>query len=190
MTVSESSAAASRLCAQCGLCCNGVLFHTVQLQPADSAKELSALGLKLKRKQGDQFILQPCPALQNRQCSIYTSRPERCRLFACRQLKRFAEGDITEKMALGTIREARRRVDEINELLLQTGKTNLKRPLSKRCEKAMAEPLTAAADPLAVRLQDRLTQALQELDALLDDEFRIPPDRGAATPEAESVGPG
>ena len=81
MSPPEATSAAARLCAQCGLCCNGVMFHTVQLQPGDSAKELAALGLKLKRKQGRHFILQPCPAFQNSQCSIYAARPERCGRF-------------------------------------------------------------------------------------------------------------
>ena len=31
------SSAASRLCTACGMCCNGVMFHTVRLQPRDLA---------------------------------------------------------------------------------------------------------------------------------------------------------
>ena len=100
----EKSTAASRLCTECGLCCNGVMFHTVKLQPADSAKELAALGLKLKRKKGNHYILQPCPAFCGSHCSIYESRPERCRLFECRQLKSVAAGEITEDAALDRIR--------------------------------------------------------------------------------------
>ena len=53
MSADEISAAAAHLCAACGLCCNGVMFHTVKLQPNDSAPALAALGLKLKRKQAD-----------------------------------------------------------------------------------------------------------------------------------------
>lgn len=175
MNRSETSSLAARLCAECGLCCNGVLFHTVELQRSDSAKDLAALGLKLKRKQGHNFILQPCPAFQHQQCSIYGARPERCRLFECRQLKRLAAGEITEAMALAKIQEARRRVDEINELLSQAGKTNFKRPLSKRCEQAMAEPVTPGSDPATVALYGRLTQAMRELSALLDDDLRVGP---------------
>jgi len=175
MNTPLTPAPASRLCAQCGLCCNGVMFHAVQLQPGDSAKELAALGLKLKRRQGRHFILQPCPAFRDLQCSIYAARPERCRLFECRQLKRLAAGEITEAQALETIHTARRRVERVNELLQQAGKTNLKRPLSKRCEKALAEPLLPASDPEAVALQRRLTQAMQELNVLLNDHFRIVP---------------
>ena len=180
----EAPAAAARLCAQCGLCCNGVMFHTVQLQLGDSAKELAAQGLKLKRKQGRHFILQPCPAFRNSQCSIYAAQPERCRLFECQQLKRIAVGEITEALALEKIHEARRRVEQLNELLQRAGRTNLNRPLSKRCEKAMAEPLDPAAQE-AVTLRSQLTQAMQELNALLNDDFRIVP--GVVSAAAESA---
>ncbi len=172
---SSAASAAARLCAACGLCCNGVMFHTVQLKPGDSARDLAALGMKLKRKQGHHYILQPCPAFRGAQCSIYAARPERCRLFECRQMQRVATGEITEALALENIRSARQLVAEIDELLHQAGGTNLKRPLSKRCEKAAAEPLGAFDDPATVMLRQRITQAKQELDALLNRDFRIVP---------------
>lgn len=170
MTPTETRAAASRLCGQCGLCCNGVMFHTVNLQPTDSAKALTALGVKLKRKRGRQLILQPCPAYRGAQCSIYLSRPERCRLFECRQLKRVVAGEITEAKALERIGEAKDQVSKLNELLTRAGETNIKRALSKRCEKVAAEP---ASDRPAAELQSRLMRAMKRLDVLLDQEFRL-----------------
>ena len=171
----ESPSAASRLCAACGLCCNGVMFHTVRLQPGDSANELAALGLKLKRKKRQQYILQPCPAWRESRCSIYEQRPERCRLFECQQLKRVAAREITESAALEKIRDVQRRVEHVNELLQRAGGTNAKKPLSKRCEKIMAEPFDDSSEPAAVELRAALTQAMQELDAILDQDFRIAP---------------
>lgn len=173
MNTPEALPAAARLCTQCGLCCNGVMFHTVKLQPRDSAKALAALGLKLKRKHGHHFILQPCPAFQNSQCSLYAARPERCRVFECRQLKRLAAGEITEAMAAAKIQEALRRVAHLNDLLARAENTNLKRPLAKRCESALAEPIDPAGDPAAWALRSQLQQASRELDALLDQDFRI-----------------
>ena len=170
-----ADSAAARLCSACGLCCNGVLFHTVKMQPGDSPKALAALGLKLKRKSGGQYLLQPCPAFCGTHCSIYAARPERCRVFECRQLKGVAAGEISEAAALERIREARRRVAELEDLLHKSGRTNPKRPLSKRCEKATAEPVTAASEPAATELRERLTHAMRELDSMLDREFRIQP---------------
>jgi Fe-S-cluster containining protein len=170
----ELSSVAARLCSQCGMCCNGVMFHRVRLQPADSPKDLAALGLKLKRKRGQHYLLQPCLAFQGTHCSIYASRPERCRLFKCRQLRRVNAGEITEAMALEKIREAKRRVGELSDFLDQAGETmDAKKPLMKRCEKILAVPLDTGANDEASEFQKRLTQAMQELDKMLDEEFRV-----------------
>ena len=160
------------------MCCNGVMFHTVRMQPGDSAKDLAALGLKLKRKKGENYILQPCPQYQCAQCAIYAARPERCRLFECRQLRRIATGESTEATARGKIHEAKRRVAEVEEWLQRSGRTDVKRPLAKRCEKIMAEPLDLSSDPETVALRSQLTLAMRELEALLDQEFRPPRARG------------
>ena len=181
MTPQENSSAASRLCSACGMCCNGVMFHTVRLQPSDSAKDLAALGLRLKRKKGGNYILQPCPAFRESHCSIYAARPERCRLFECRQLKRVSAGECTEALALERIQEAQRRVAEVSHLLERAGGASIKKPLSKRCEKVMAEPLDLSSDPAAIELRNHLTRAMRELDAFLDQEFRLPPGNAVST---------
>ncbi len=175
MSTPDFSAAASRLCASCGMCCNGVMFHYVRLQPADSPKALAALGLKLKRKRRQDCILQPCPAYRDACCSIYEERPTRCRVFECRQLQQVATATITEAEAQEKISEAVSLVAEVESLLRQSGGTNLKHPLSKRFETAMAEPLDLSSDDAAVRTRDGLSQAMQKLDALLDQDFRITP---------------
>jgi len=162
------------------------MFHTVRLKPADSPKDLAALGLKLKRKQGQRYILQPCPAFRESRCSIYAARPERCRLFECRQLQRMAAGEITEAMALEKIREVQRRVTEMNELLQRAGGTNVKRPLSKRVEKVMAEPVSEFTDPATLELRNRLTHARQELSEMLNEHFRITPDRAGEESGSET----
>jgi Fe-S-cluster containining protein len=152
------------------------MFHRVRLQPSDSPKELAALGLKLKRKRGQHYLLQPCPAFQGTHCSIYASRPERCRLFECQQLRRVNAGEITEAMALEKILEVKRRVGEVTDFLGQAGETtDAKKPLAKRCEKVLAAPLDPAANDKAREFQRRLTLAMQELDTMLDEEFRVDP---------------
>ncbi len=163
--------AASRLCNACGLCCNGVLFHHVRLQPADASQELVALGLRIQRKKGGHLFQQPCPAHCESQCAIYPSRPERCRLFECQQLKRLAAEETTEPAALEKIRDVQQRVARITTLLSQAGTTNEKRPLSKRVEKILAEP---ALDPIAMELHQKLTREMEALDAVLDADFRLP----------------
>lgn len=170
----SAESAASRLCSACGLCCNGVMFHTVRLQPRDSAKELAAIGLKLKRRNKHHDIQQPCPAHRGAQCSIYHQRPERCRLFECRQLQRLAAGEITEAAALAKIQEVQGRVAHLNTLLQQGGGTDPKRPLSKRYEKIMVDLLSDPSQEPRAPLRAELTRMMEELDAILDEEFRLP----------------
>ena len=145
----------------------------MRLQPGDSPKELAALGLKLKRKRGQQCILQPCPAWRESQCSIYAQRPERCRLFECRQLQRVAAGEISEAAALEKIRDVQARVETLHGLLQRAGSTNARRPLARRCEKILAEP---SLDEAGAALREEIARAMRELDALLDRDFRIAPE--------------
>ncbi len=149
------------------------MFHLVQLQPADSLKALAALGLKLKRKHKKVYIQQPCVAYRQSQCSIYLLRPQRCRIFECRQLQRLAAGEISESQAAEKIQTALQQVSHVQTLLAQSGQTNPKRPLSKRYEKITAEPVDHTAGEAAVQLRTELTQVMEELDALLASDFRI-----------------
>ena len=171
MSTPEISSAASRLCAACGMCCNGVLFDIVRLQAGESPKAFAALGLKVKRRPGESHCVQPCAAHRDSQCAIYSARPERCRIFECRQLQRVASGEITEAQALENIGEALQLAVEVNALLLRAGGSNLNRPLTHRCETAMAGP----GDPATAEARRQLARAKEKLDALLAQEFRIDP---------------
>lgn len=164
---------AARLCSACGMCCNGVLFHTVRILPEDSVGELSALGLKLKRKKRERWLQQPCPAHRDSQCSIYLQRPQRCRLFECQQLRRVAMGEIDEAAALAKIQEVRNRVESVEILLAQSGKTDPKRPLRKRYEKICAEPVDTTSTSGELRLRDQLSEEMRALEEILDRDFRV-----------------
>lgn len=173
MTVPPPASAASRLCQACGLCCNGVMFHRVRLQPGDSARELEALGLKLKRKQGQEFLRQPCSAHCEMKCSIYLQRPERCRLFECRQLQRVAAGELTEAAALENIRDVQRRVAQLDGLSRRADGSPRNGPLAKRCEATLAEPFDATTHPHLLGEREALARGVSELEALLDADFRV-----------------
>jgi uncharacterized protein len=170
--MSDAASAASRLCAACGMCCDGTIFHHVRLQAGDSAKALAALGLKLKRKRKHDHILQPCPAHRDRQCSIYHDRPERCRLFECQQLRGVLAGKITEAEAGEKIREALERVGRLLAMFALAGETNSRGPLTVRYEKILAMPLDPASGEKAAALRARLVQEMQEFESLVESEFR------------------
>ncbi len=163
--MTEASAAA-RLCAACGMCCNGVLFHSVLLQPGDSARALTALGLKVKRKKGDVFFHQPCTAHCGSGCTIYDDRPARCRLFQCRQLLAVEAGGVSESTALEKIHEALLLAARINELIDRIAETNPLRSLAQRCANALT---TDEWTPL----HQELDSTMHNLEALLQKEFRV-----------------
>ena len=157
------------------MCCNGVLFEIVLLGANDSAKRLAAAGLKLKHKKRRHYIQQPCPAYQGAQCCIYEERPERCRKFECRQLKGVGKGEITETQALEKIGLALARVSQVEQLFRLAGERNSSRPLIKRYDKIMEQPIDASLDPQAAVLRAELTRVMEELETLLKKEFRSEP---------------
>lgn len=169
----EGSSPASRLCAACGMCCNGVMFYSVNLQPEDSERDLKTLGLRLKVRKKQAFLPQPCPAHRDSACSIYEHRPQRCRLFNCRQLLRIDSGQITEAEAFATIRRARELSDAVRSLLLRAGSTNLKRSLRTRYESALSQPLHPTEEPEAAEIRAELVDRMEELESLLASDFRV-----------------
>ncbi|MEI6278278.1 MAG: YkgJ family cysteine cluster protein [Verrucomicrobiae bacterium] len=160
--------AAMRLCAACGMCCSGVMFHSVRLQPGDSARELAALGLKVKR---GTHIPQPCPAHRGSCCGIYGRRPARCRLFVCRQIRAVAAGSVSEAAALEKIREAMRRVERVRDLFRLAGDAREHKAFATRHEAIFTGPLDPS--PPAARLRADLASAMAGLERILTENFRI-----------------
>jgi Fe-S-cluster containining protein len=171
----SDDAAAGKLegiCGTCGMCCDGVLFHAVELQPGDHPRQLSALGLKLRRKKGVEFFLQPCSAHRadggQCSCAIYQERPMRCRAFDCRQLRGVLAGEISGEDAMAKIREAREKVAMVNCLIDQIGETNPNRGLAHRVANALTLP---PGDECDTR-HEKLEASMKELDQLLQRFFR------------------
>jgi Fe-S-cluster containining protein len=166
MSASEIAEAASRLCTACGLCCNGVLFHIVRLQPSDSVKQLESLGMSVNRKKHEPYFRQPCRFLIDCTCTQYAARPERCRLFECQQLRRLAAGEVLETTSQLCIDEAKRRVAEVERMLLEVGNTDVHLPMLER----YLQVLEADA-PSLQPLIDEMTA----LNAMLNEHFRLEP---------------
>lgn len=172
---------ASDLCLDCGLCCNGVLFDLVMLQPGDHAKALSARGLKIKK--GDRFN-QPCTALCGVLCGIYPHRPARCRLFVCRQIQLVTAGESTLGAAGERIREAKEKVARVEALLETTGSSNPRKPLAHRYATVMGQRMAAVPEKTEAGEEVRdfgepstdsaLVSAMGDLQIFLANNFRVP----------------
>src|SRR5215468_7778756 len=99
------------LCFECGLCCNGVIFADVELQPAE-AQSLKAKvqSLKSSEKNGRTSVTklpQPCAAFDGCRCRVYADRPRYCAEFECLLLKHVNAGRLKWDAALRIIRTAR-----------------------------------------------------------------------------------
>jgi hypothetical protein len=149
------------------------MFYSVNLQPEDSERDLKTLGLRLKTRKKQTFLPQPCPAHRDSTCSIYEHRPQRCRLFNCKQLLRAEAGQIAEAEAMATIHQAKALANSVLNLLLQSGSTNLRRSLRTRYELALAQPLDPETDAYAAGIRFRLIQDMEKLETLLASDFRV-----------------
>jgi hypothetical protein len=157
------------------------LFRDVELQPRDDTSSLAAAGLKLRRfrrqEQGAQIegrrFNQPCTALGcDLKCAVYALRPEHCRGFDCALLQSYRAGAIEEKAAVKTIRQTRKRADQIRRLLEELGQTDRHLPLTRRFQRLQRQivqeglPPEIDAEVAAERFGD-LVAAVGELQLAL-----------------------
>jgi Fe-S-cluster containining protein len=177
-----------QLCLACGLCCNGVLFKDVELQPGDDAEQLKSLGLpirevrRVQRRTGGSLhskaetrnskFPQPCAALcDGNRCRIYAERPARCREFECALFKSVASGEIELAAALKTIRAARQRADHVRRLLRALGDTDEYLALSLRFKRTRRRLEAGGFDDASADTFGELTLAVHALNVLLSNKF-------------------
>ncbi len=175
MNNAEYEAAASRLCAVCGMCCDGTMFQIVRMQPGDAPAELGKLGMKIRCKDGEFLMEQPCAALREMRCTIYEKRPTRCRLFNCQQLGRVESGDATEADAMSLIVQTRRMVDGVRDLLEESGLREDGQALQERYERVTTTPVDLNLEPEMVLVRERLVREMDELKRVLRLEFMLRP---------------
>ena len=143
----SSAQVIGQLCLQCGMCCNGVLFRDVELQPGDDAQKLLGLGMPVKVAKAsttrnpkpetrNHKFNQPCVALgSDCKCRIYAERPSRCRQFECAVLLGVMAGEASAEDALKLIRSTRRKADKVLKLMREMGDTNEAVSVSARWRK-------------------------------------------------------
>ena len=171
----KKSSVVEQLCLSCGLCCNGVIFADVRLQPGDDPEALRGLGVPLKPIRGKdgadgcQKFTQPCAAF-NGSCTVYAQRPAHCRDFECALLKSVAKG-LEPAAAQQIIRTALRRAEKVRKLLRELGDTDEKLSLSKRFRRVKRRMETQRPDDETADRYGELTMAVHELNYLLSDAF-------------------
>ncbi len=179
---------AEGICLACGLCCNGVIFADLKLQPQDDPAQLEALGLPLKQRSAPKEIrmCQPCAALESGRCRIYTKRPQYCREFECLLLKSLKSGRTNRPTALRVIRAAHHRADKVRRLLETLGGMDSQTALATRFRKTRKRMEQADLDEATADIFARLTLAVHDLNLLLSSAFypgalpEVHPSAGAA----------
>jgi Fe-S-cluster containining protein len=165
----------ANLCLECGLCCNGVIFADVELQPI----EFKCLKFKVqipatRRENGQPAVAklpQPCAAFDGCRCRIYAERPTYCRQFECLLLKNVQAGRVERASASRIIRTARERAEKVCVLLRELGDTDEQSALSLRFQRAAKRYEKA---PLSDRKADTyadLTLAVHDLNMLISEAF-------------------
>ena len=160
-----------QLCLHCGLCCNGVIFADVRLQPGDDPDRLRQLGLPLTRSRNRFQFTQPCSALAGCVCSVYPERPAYCRHFECALFKKVKAGTVTTARALRLIRKARARVEKMKCLLRDLGDLDENLALTIRYRRISNRLAASRLDRRNSLLYARLTQMYHQLNLLLARSF-------------------
>lgn len=160
-----------QLCPNCGLCCDSTLFADVELRAGDDAKRLAILGLTLEKKgRGKLAFAQPCACFDGKLCGIYHDRPKRCRAFECGLLKRVEAGELTANVALKKISEAKKRAEQVRELLRSLGQRDEQMALTHRYAAAMSAPVDLSDERNAER-HGELMLAVNDLMSVLQRDF-------------------
>lgn len=178
-----------QLCPACGLCCNGVIFADVQLQPGDNAEKMKSLGLppttsqpasrrqlrSSRRQEAHSSAIakfpQPCAAFDGCRCGIYPDRPKYCRKFECALLKEVDAGRVDSSAALRTIRTARQRAERVRQLLRELGDMDEQLALSKRFQRMQRRMESSVINEEAADVFGQLTLAVHDLNLLLSEAF-------------------
>jgi Fe-S-cluster containining protein len=164
----------SSLCAQCGFCCNGVIFADVHLQSGDDVGRLRKL-LALRERRGSKPGLpgfcQPCSALDGVLCRIYQERPQHCRHFECLLFQKVRENRTGLPAALRTVKTSQRLVERILGLLRDLGDEDEHLPLERRLRRTGKRLERMELDAGRAAAYGRLTLAEHRLNTILQAKF-------------------
>jgi Fe-S-cluster containining protein len=171
------------LCLECGLCCNGVIFVDVELQPTE-VRGLKSYLLRQKHSEGQEIqspasrgkngqakLPQPCPAFDGCRCRIYSERPKYCRQFECLLFKNVQSGRIGRAAAARIVQTAKERGEKVHTLLRELGDTDEHSALSLRFQRAAKRFEKAPLTDDKAEIYADLTLAVHDLNMLIREAF-------------------
>lgn len=90
------------LCISCGLCCSGVIFSYLKVEPAERERP----AVRRLPLHDDGRLDLPCPVFEQR-CTIYDERPQICADYACDVLIALEAGTTTPEEASALVTRTR-----------------------------------------------------------------------------------
>jgi Fe-S-cluster containining protein len=163
------------LCLECGLCCNGVIFADVELQPIEVNNLRSKVHIPVTRAKSGQpgiaKLPQPCAAFDGCRCRIYAERPTYCRQFECLLLKNVRAGRLERAAASRIVRTAKERAEKVRTLLRELGDADEQSALSLRFQRAAKRYEKAPLANGKADIYADLTLAVHDLNMLIRDAF-------------------
>lgn len=151
------------------------MFQIVRMQPGEVPAKLGRMGLKIRCRDGEYYMEQPCSALVEKRCTFYEQRPVRCRLFNCQQLGRLESGETAEDDVMRMIVDTRGMVERVKGLIEQCGLREDGQALVERYERVMFTPVNETLEPELARTREELDETMRKLKLRLNREFRLPP---------------
>jgi len=176
LKVAEDSndSTAESICLKCGLCCNGVIFADVKLQPGEDSTRLRSLGLAVSAPRAANRaprLKQPCSAFDGCRCRIYAERPSHCSSFECLLLRNLKAGRLERAAALRIIGTARDRAEKVRQDLRALGDVDESTALGARFRRTTQRMETLALDEEKSEIYARLTLAVHVLNLLTRSAF-------------------
>lgn len=135
----------SKICMQCGMCCDGTLFTKANVKNREDELLAKSLGLTtFSTSDSKIYFEQPCQ-LFNKTCTIYDKpRPNCCSKFICEPLQKVRTNEITFNDAENQILlalETRRQVMEIASFITDYKNHTLQQLFTEITPKPSAEIL-------------------------------------------------
>jgi len=138
------------LCVGCGMCCDGTMYKSVDVEVGDQLPLLEAEGIALYTEEKFTFFRQPCTAFDTDRCKIYESRPTVCREYRCLLLRRLDAGEANPADAVALVARTTALRDRVRSGLMAFLETAERVPLGELYRRMLSK-LDAASDPEAAR---------------------------------------
>ena len=165
-----SNETSQSLCQDCALCCDGTLFNQVPLELAE-LRALRDLGFDILEVLEQAYFPLPCAKLFESSCSVYAARPNSCRNYRCKVLRRLEQGELDVEQSHALVQKANSLRSTIHQLLPSGSEGSLS-VWTRLATLAKAEKVKLESAEFS-RRHPSLGMHVKVLKTLIEDEFRV-----------------